>query len=164
MQSDDFLVRFLTIFEEVATTMRASADSISRIADVDVTTPEMVRYLGEWVTAPALDSRLPLPVQRNIVHATGASLGQRGTKQALRAVLEAVTDGSVEVLDNGGVFREDEAPPGPGQVTVRATSLGHLRENEFVDLVVAAVPANVAVRIEVEGRTLHPVVERGVRP
>jgi phage tail-like protein len=163
MQSDDFLVRFLSIFEEVATTLRASADSISRISDVDVTSPEMVRYLGEWVTAQAVDSRLPLPVQRNIVHATGSTLGHRGTAAALRTVLEAVTDAAVEVVDAGGVFRDGEAPAGPGVVTVRAATLGHLRDSEFVDLVLGAVPANVPVVIECAGRTLYPASPRGVR-
>ena len=70
------LPRFLSIFEEVATTLRAASDSITSIADLDVTSPEMVRYLGEWVGAPALDKRLAIQKQRDIVHATGATIGQ----------------------------------------------------------------------------------------
>ncbi|MEO5724035.1 MAG: phage tail protein [Ilumatobacteraceae bacterium] len=157
MQGDDFLVRFLSIFEEVATTLRAASDSISSIADLDVTSPEMVRYLGEWVSAAAVDSRLALAVQRNIVHATGATLGHRGTASALRSVLEAITDDTVEVLDDGGIFREGQAPPGPGSVTVRAASLGHLRESELIDIVVASVPANVPLVVECAGRSLYPI-------
>ncbi|MCU1504650.1 MAG: phage tail protein [Ilumatobacteraceae bacterium] len=156
MQGDDFLVRFLSIFEEVATTLRASADSIARVADVDVTSPEMVRYLGEWVTAPALDSRLALQKQRHIVHATGATIGHRGTAAALRAVLGAITGDAVDVVDEGGVYREGEAPKGPGTVTIRTTSAGHLRDGELVELILSSVPAHVQVVVECAGRTLYP--------
>lgn len=169
MQGDDFLVRFLTIFEEVATTLRAAADSISSIADVDVTSPEMVRYLGEWVGAPALDKRLDLQKQRNIVHATGSTIGYRGTAAALRVVLRALIDerdhpsqdGDVEVIDQGGVFRDGEAPTGSGTVIVRVASTGHLRPAQFVELVLASVPADVQIVIECAGETLHPATTEG---
>jgi phage tail-like protein len=164
MQGDGFLVRFLSIFEEVATTLRASADSIARIADVDVTSPEMVRYLGAWVSAAALDSRLALQKQRDIVHATGATIGHRGTAAALRAVLGALTGEPVEVVDEGGVYREGGAPAGPGTVTVRTASAGHLRDGELVELVLASVPANVQVVVECAGRTLHPNIDPTTAP
>ncbi|MEO5900013.1 MAG: phage tail protein [Ilumatobacteraceae bacterium] len=193
MQGDDFMVRFLTIFEEVATTLRAASDSVTSIADVDVTSPEMVRYLGEWVGAPALDKRLDIQKQRDIVHATGATIGHRGTANALRVVLQAlivdhvrkssdhvvalgaprvevdpnaeevVDDGvqvpndvHVEVIDEGGVFREGEAPTGAGTVTVRLSSTGHLRKAQLVELVLASVPANVQVVVECAGERLYP--------
>jgi phage tail-like protein len=161
MQSDDFLVRFLSIFEEVATTLRASADSVSRVADVHVTSPPMVRFLGAWVGAPALDRRLDVQVQRNIVEAAGATIGSRGTRAALYEVLAAVTDGDVEVVESGGVFRENEAPDGLATVTVRVSTLGHLRERGLVDLVLSSVPANVPIVIECAGRTLYPVAQAG---
>lgn len=164
MQGDDFMVRFLTIFEEVATTLRAAADSVSSIADVDVTSPEMVRYLGEWVGAPALDKRLDVRKQRDIVHATGATIGHRGTANALRVVLRALIkerdqtldDEDVVVIDQGGVFREGEAPVGSGTVTVRLSSTGHLRKPQLVELVLSSVPADVQVVIECAGEQLYP--------
>ncbi len=159
MQSDDFLVRFLSIFEEVATSLRAAADSVSRVADVNVTPPAMVRYLGEWVGAPALDSRLDPGIQRNIVLATGANISNRGTASALHEVLAAVTDGEVEIDDTGGVFKEGEAPDAKGSVAVRVSTTGHLSEQNFVELVLASVPANVLVTIECAGRMIYPVTK-----
>jgi phage tail-like protein len=156
MQGDEFLVRFVSIFEEVASTMRSAADSITRVADVDVTTPGMVRYLGSWVGALAMDSRLPLEHQRAIARATGATLGRRGTADGVRIVLTALTGAPVEVVDDGGVFREGEAPPSSGAVRVRATSLGHLREQELVDLVLGAVPAHLEVTVECGDTVLYP--------
>jgi len=158
MQSDDFLVRFLSIFEDVATTLRASADSVSRIADVNVTSAEMVRYLGDWVGAAGVDARLPERVQRNIVLAAGATISGRGTAWALRRMLEAITDGVVEVFDRGGVFRDGGAPVGPSDVYVRASSTGHVRPDRFVDLVLSAVPADAPITIEVAGRVLYPTL------
>jgi len=156
MQGDEFLVRFVSIFEEVATTMRSAADSVSRAADIDVTTPGMVRYLGAWVGALALDARLPLDHQREIARATGATLGRRGTASAVCTVLSALTRAPVDVDDDGGVYREGSAPTSSGTVRVRATSLGHLREQELVDLVLMIVPANLAVVVECAGTVLYP--------
>lgn len=158
MQSDDFLVRFLSIFEEVATTLRASADSVSKVADVNVTSAEMVRYLGEWVGATTVDARLPERVQRNIVLAAGATISGRGTTWALRRMLEAITDGPVDVFDRGGVFRDGAAPTGPSDVYVRAAGTGHLRADRFVELVLSAVPADVPITIEAAGRVLYPTL------
>jgi phage tail-like protein len=160
MQGDEFLVRFVSIFEEVATTMRSAADSVTRAADVDVTTPGMIRYLASWVGAQALDSRLALDHQREIARATGAVLGRRGTADAVRTVLGALTRGEVEIDDDGGVFREGAAAPSSGHVHVRAASLGHLREQELVDLVLAMVPANLTVTVECAGAVLYPAQEQ----
>lgn len=158
MQSDDFLVRFLSIFEEVATTLRASADSVGRIADVNITSAEMVRYLGEWVGAPAVDARLPERVQRNIVLAAGATISSRGTAGALRRMLAAVTDDTVEVFDRGGVYREGGAPSGPADVYVRVASTGHLSTDRCVDLVLGSLPADAPVTIEVAGEVVYPTL------
>lgn len=159
MQGDEFLVRFVSIFEEVATTMRSAADSVSRAADVDVTTPGMVRYLGSWVGALALDARLDVARQREIAHAYGATVARRGTADAVQTVLSALTGGEVLIVDDGGVFREGHAPATSGGVHVSAASLGHLREAELVELVLALVPANLAVTIECAGNVLHPLEE-----
>jgi phage tail-like protein len=160
MQGDEFLVRFVSIFEEVATTMRSAADSVSRAADVDVTAPGMIRYLASWVGAQALDSRLPLDHQREIARATGAVLGRRGTADAVCTVLGALTRDEVQVDDDGGVYREGAAPASSGHVQVRVASLGHLREQELVDLVLAMVPANLTVTVECAGTVLSPVEEQ----
>ena len=72
MQVDPLFVQFVTIFEEVASTLRSGADSVSYAADVDVTAPEMVRYLGAWVCVVAVNEELTTIHQREIVKAMGA--------------------------------------------------------------------------------------------
>lgn len=159
MQVDPMLVKFVSIFEEVASTLRADADSVRYAADVDITSPEMVRYLGSWVGALALHPDLTLERQREIVRATGATLGRRGTAGAIATVLKALTGGDVEVDDDGGVFREGRAPKVSGTVTIKVDQRGHLREHEVVELVLSMVPAHLVVTIECAGRTLYPPQE-----
>jgi hypothetical protein len=156
MQADQNLVAFVTIIEEVASTLRAGADSISHAADVDVTSPAMVRYLGSWVGALALHSGLDVARQRAIVKATGATLGRRGTAGAITTILAALTDGVVDIDDDGGVFRTGRAPKVTGAVTVRVERLGHLLDYQLVELVLSMVPAHLMVTIECAGRTLYP--------
>ena len=159
MQADPRLVAFVTIIEEVASTLRAGADSISNAADVDVTSPAMVRYLGSWVGALALHSDLDLQHQRKIVKATGATLGRCGTSDGIARILAALTGGSVDVDDDGGVFREGRAPTASSSVTVRVAQLGHLLEHQLVELTLALVPAHLLVTIECAGHTVHPPQE-----
>ena len=68
------------------------------------------------------------------------------------------------LVDQGGVYREGDAPAAPGTVTVRAASPGHLSDGELVELVLASVPANVQVVVECAGRTLHPNIVTTIAP
>ncbi len=159
MQADPTLVAFVSILEEVASTLRAGADSVSHAADVDVTSPEMVRYLGSWVGALALNASLSTARQRKIAKATGATLGRRGTASAIHTVLTALTGGEVEIDDDGGVFREGHAPRSSGTVGVHVEKTGHLRDQELVELLLSMIPAHLTVTVTCSGRTLYPPQE-----
>ena len=117
------------------------------------------------VEKASLDERQPLPARyRGLsdeemdrrITAARATLGRRGSASAVCTVLSALTRGPVDVDDDGGVYREGSAPASSGTVRVRATSLGHLREQELVDLVLMMVPANLAVVVECAGTVLYP--------
>ena len=156
MQVDPLFVQFVTIFEEVASTLRSGADSVSYAADVDVTAPEMVRYLGAWVGAVAVNEELTTIHQREIVKAMGATLGLRGTAEAIRTVLSALTRGEVAVDDDGGVYKSGRAPGASGRVTVELERAGRLRPPELVEVVLAMVPAHLLVTITCGGTQLYP--------
>ena len=53
MMDDDFFVRFVSIFQEVATSTLEGADNIENIVDVTVAPESMVRYLGSILSAIA---------------------------------------------------------------------------------------------------------------
>lgn len=158
MRDDDLLVRFTTIFERLGGTLRAGADGIERIADPTVTTPGMLAYLGRWLGYDVLDEELPTEHQRQIVAALGRALPWRGTAAGLRLMLEAITDGPVEVSDPGAVLSADDdldQDTGLGGdepsavVEVRVTSTGHLREHELAALVRDEVPAHLGVSLTI---------------
>jgi phage tail-like protein len=157
MQEDDLLARYVTIIEEVASTVRYAVESSADAADVTVSAPSMVRYLGGWLGAPGLHEELPPIVQREITRATGAALMWRGTAHALTSMLEAITRGPVRVQDPGGVYRDGEAQSSRAPVVVDVESCGHLRPGELAEVVRAEVPAHVALVVRVAGEVVWPV-------
>lgn len=149
MCEDDLFVRFATIFERVAATLRAGADNIEYAADTSITTPGMLRYLGSWLGYDLLDPGQPELHQRRIVAALGAALPRRGTAYGLRLLLEALTGAPVHIIEPGGVHRAGASPRPGGEVVVQVANTGHLRPHEFEALVRDEVPAHLHVRVEV---------------
>lgn len=157
LQEDDLLARFVTIVEDVATSVRHAVVSVERVADVTTAPPAMVSYLGAWVSAPAAAAIDDVAHRRRIVAAAGATLALRGTAGGLRTLLSAVTGGPVEVVDSGGVHRAGATPPvGAPTVTVFLTTCGPLRPSEVVELVRAELPAHVAMEIRMGEEHLWP--------
>jgi len=151
MRDDDLLVRLTTIFERVGATLRAGADATELVADHRVTSAAMLQYLSTWTGLEVLDPELPVLRQRAVVAAISRSVPRRGTRAALRTMLEAITEAPVEILEPGGVFREGEAPEHDGSIEVRVRGTGHLTAEELIELVRDEVPAHLALRLVVLG-------------
>lgn len=151
MRDDDLLVRLTTIFERVGATLRAGADATELVADHRVTSAAMLRYLSTWTGLDVLDPELPVLRQRAVVAAISRSVPRRGTRAALRTMLEAITEAPVEIVEPGGVFREGEVPDHDGRVEVRVRQTGHLTAEELAELVRDEVPAHLAMRLVVVG-------------
>jgi phage tail-like protein len=156
MMDDDFFVRFVSIFQEVATSMLEGADNIENIVDVTVAPEPMVRYLGSWIGVDSIDQSLPSELQRRIVRESGEILAWRGTKRGLQQFLELVTDGPVEIEESGGIFAEGEAGLRPATVRMKVDSTGWATESDFVELVRDEIPANVSFELFVGNRRLWP--------
>jgi len=159
MLDDDFFVRFVSLFEEVATSYLEGADNIPNVVDVDVAPPELVRWLGSWIGMPPLDSSLAEDLQRRLVSTASAILAWRGTRQGLEQFLAVVTGGQVEVEENGGIGREGTLGDRPPFVRMRVDSIGWLSDADFVALVRDEVPANVTYELFVGDRRLWPATE-----
>jgi phage tail-like protein len=151
MRDDDLLVRFTTIFERVGATLRAGADNVEHIADPTVAPPAMLNYLGRWLGyRDGLDDAVPLAQRRRIIAALGRALPWRGTAHGLRTILEAVTDGPVQIEEPGRVVADaDELDPAgyDGTVIVRIASVGTFREHELAAFVRDEIPAHLGVRL-----------------
>ena len=114
MLDDDFFVRFVSLFEDVATSYLEGTDNIPNVVDVDVAPPELVRWLGSWIGMPPIDSSLAEDLQRRLVSTASAILAWRGTRQGLEQFLTVVTGGPIEVEESGGIGAV-RAPSGTGR-------------------------------------------------
>ena len=158
MSDDPFTARFVTIFEEIASSVRFSVESSADAADLSVTTGRMIDYLGHWLETPGRNSDLGVDVQRAIVQADSRTIRARGTIGALRELLEAVTGADVVVRDTGGIFRTGEAPEAGGTLVVELSARGHLADADLVDLVRAETPAHLPIAVFVDGHQISRAI------
>ncbi len=148
VRDDDFMVRFATIFERVAETVREGADNVEYVGSPAVAPLPVLAYLGQWMGVDFVDGRLEPEHQREIVATLGRILTRRGTAGALRELLESLTGGHVSVIDSGAVIADGPVPTyRPVEVHVHQT--GHLRRHELEAIVRDEVPAHIPVVVHV---------------
>ncbi len=156
MLDDNFFLRFVSMFEEEATTLLEGVDNIPHVIDPTVAPPPMVRLLGSWIGLASVDSSLDENLQRHLVQAGSQCLAWRGTRFGLQRFLEVVTGGPVEVQESGAVRRAlGEAAPEPF-VSMRVTGTGQMSVREFVSVVGDELPANARFEIWVGDRRVWP--------
>ena len=155
MVENDFFLRFLTIFQELADTVYTQIDGLDHQFDPAVTSPEMVRTMGAWLGI-SIDSSLEERTQREIVRCYADLIRWRGTTYGMTGLLEMITEGPVRVSDNGGVFAEGEAPHGPPTVLIEAESSGLVSPADLIRMVRDELPATVSFRLLVAGAEIWP--------
>src|SRR5262249_37070385 len=153
--SDPAAMSWTAGFDEVLAPVISTLDCLRAYIDPMLAPDDFVLWLAGWF-GTALDENWPLHRQRAAVARSVVLYRQAGTVAGLRALVELVTDGVVEVSDSGGVtWSQAPNTPPPGQdeasVTVRVSvPAGHRIELKALDDVVAAAkPAHVAHRVEV---------------
>ncbi len=163
MLDDELFVRFVSMFQEVATSLVEGADNIPNVVDPTVAPVPALSWLASWLGITWIEPSLPADVQRRLVRECGKALAWRGTRHGLEVLLRAVTGGEVVVEESGGV-RHGTDPvahaPAPA-VRVGVQSTGWMSDDDFVALVTDEVPANVRCEIAVDGRTIWPRAEEG---
>lgn len=162
MLDDDFFIRFVSIFQELGTTLLDGAENIPNAVDTTVAPPELVRWLGSWLGVTSIDASLPDELQRRLVHQAGRNLAWRGTRQSLQNFLEVLTGAPAEIEETGGIVRAlaadgVEETPRPRRVRIRITSAGWLSEPDLVELVADEIPAHVAWELHLGDRQLWPL-------
>ncbi|GLY29480.1 hypothetical protein [Kineosporia sp. NBRC 101731] len=150
MQQDDFTVRFLAIFEDLADTLLHSVGSVAEAADPTVAPAPMVPWLGSWIAGPVDPAAGTHPLRdRDWLRAQSRALGARGTRAGLEQWLSLLSGGRpVEIIDGGGVYREGQAPEGAtGWVQVRMPLAGDVDAQQVVALIEDEVPIGVRVEL-----------------
>ena len=149
MLDHDFFVRFVSIFQEVGSTLLEDADNVEHVADPTVAPGSMLPYLASWIGVETIDDSQPESLQRRIVSGAAATLTWRGTAHGLRSYLELISEGPAEVEEGGGIWRSGDAPHDTAWVVMRVASTGLLELVDFVDVVRDEVPAHVRAELYV---------------
>jgi len=159
MVQSDFFVRFVALFQELASTLLDDADLVEHIPDVTVTPAPMLQTLAGWIGVDGVDASLPPQLQRLIVASSSRSLAHRGTVRGLRGFVEMLSGAPAEVVDGGGIWREGDAPRDVCWVRITVAGTGHLSEDEFVAILRDEVPAHVRIEVWVGSRRVLSTVE-----
>jgi phage tail-like protein len=162
MLEDDFFTRFVRIFQDVATTFLDDVDNLDHLLDTAVTPLPFVPYLGSWIGVHSIDPSLPEHLQRRIVRESSSILAWRGTRRGVEQFLRLVCEGEFEVIETGGVFRENESPTTPARIEVRVADTGWATTSDFVTLLLDELPANVPAHIFVAGELVWPELPQAV--
>ncbi len=157
MLEDGFLVRFTSIFQDVADTLVEAVDTIEAAADLTVAPDPFVRWLGSWIDAypyPGEAAQTPGgPRERAWIQAQTRALTGRGTRPSLELMLRELCGGRpVQVSDGGGVHLAGQSPTfDPAWVQVEVPALEQVAVRDVLDLIRSEVPVHVAVHLIVDG-------------
>jgi phage tail-like protein len=157
MTDDEFLMRFLSIFQTVADTVLHQVDTLPHAFDPAVAPDGMVRLLGRWIGLDWVDPSLPDELQRRTVQEYGRLLQWRGTRRGLRLLLELISGEPAVVEDSGGVYPEGESPGRPAHVRIAVRSTGWADPHDLVRIVRSELPATCTFELRVGDRTIWPV-------
>jgi len=156
MLEDDFLHRYLGIFQEVADTMLHQVDTLPHMFDPAVAPMPIVRMLGAWIGVDHIDDSQDELHQRRAVRDTGPLLAWRGTRRGLEGILQIVTGDTVTVTDSGGVYLEGEAPEEFPHVSIHCIQYGPAEAADVLEIVRAEIPASVTFDLTVGDERLWP--------
>jgi phage tail-like protein len=154
-QDDAFVQGFTEGLDTVLAPVFLTLDCLYAYLDPRLTPRDFLPWLASWVGIE-LDSRWPLPVQRRVVANASSLHACWGTRRGLVAYLELLVEREVEVTESGAVaWSAEPGGAAPGQphpavrVVVRAAARGEIDEGRLTDAVRDAVPAHVAVQVDI---------------
>ncbi|MEA2718019.1 MAG: hypothetical protein QOI56_1256 [Actinomycetota bacterium] len=158
LAEDEFLRRFMGIFDEVADTVELQVANLDRLIDVAVAPEQMVQWLGHfWLDVYLLDPSMPIERRRRWVREMGRLLWLRGTADGLVGLLEQATGQQVEVSESGGVYGAGQAPPNPHHVQVWVDDAGFTTDDHLLATVHRELPAEVTFELQVGERLIWPL-------
>jgi phage tail-like protein len=154
-QEDEFSMRFVAGFDDVMAPILLTLDCLIDYFDPALTPTDFLDWLASWVGIE-VDESWATERRRAAVATAVEMYRMRGTISGLRANLEVLSGGQVEITDSGGVAYST-SPMGelPGQASprlaVRVTvDDASERTTKAIDsIVIAAKPAHVVHRVEV---------------
>jgi phage tail-like protein len=157
-QQDEFAQGLVASLDEVMAPLFACLDSQEAYFDPRLSPEDFLHWLAGWVGL-VLDEGWPLERRRDLVSQAVRLYRVRGTAAGLRAHLELLTGGTVEIEESGAAsWSTDAASPMPGRegftllVRIRVDDPAAVGRQRLDALVAAAKPAHVVHRVEVMGK------------
>jgi phage tail-like protein len=156
LQEDEFVVRWTAGLDDVLAPVVSTLDCLTAYLNPATAPADFLDWLAGWFGV-VLDENLPLDRRRASVAGAMRLYQVRGTVAGLRAQLELVSGGRVEISDSGGVASArtpNSALPGEDvpMLTIRLVlpdGAHPVSERTLHELIAADKPAHVAHRLEV---------------
>jgi phage tail-like protein len=140
-QGDDFLGRFLRIFEDIIAPIERTIDNVGDSLDPELAPEEFLPWLSSWIGVD-LDENWPPAMQRELIASAATLYRWRGTRRGLREHLRIYTGFSPLIVENFTGLRL-------GQDAVLGVNarLGTYHPHCFYVTAIAAQPASLDERI-----------------
>ena len=161
--TDNFLRRFVGIFQELADGMRGRINGVEHSFDATVAPPQFVRWMGGWLGIRGIDPSLPADRQRDLVFGFGELLVHRGTRAGLQRAVELVTGEQAIVRDPGAVLREGDPRPPLERVRISVASTGGMSVSELGAVIRDWLPAAATAELWVGGQRVWDETGRGAQ-
>jgi len=154
-QEDPFAQALTAGLDDVLSPIFASLDNLDSYIDPDLGPGDFLAWLAGWV-GTELDEAWPEQRRRALVRRAVEIYRVRGTVGGLRAHLELITGGRVEIVESGGVaWSAQSGADLPGQAEPRMTIRIYVDDVAGIDtraldrLVSASKPAHVIHALEI---------------
>ncbi|MEA3407493.1 MAG: FHA domain-containing protein [Chloroflexota bacterium] len=138
---DDFLGRFLLIFEDLIGPVEQTIRHFDLYLDPCTAPESFLAYLNDWL-AEIVDERWPRGIQREFLRNAGWLYAARGTKPGLQRYLEICTGCASEIIENA---------EGPHTFHVVVKAEGKEIDRRMVERVIEVnCPAHVYYTLDIE--------------
>lgn len=155
-QEDEFADRFVGGFDDVIAPVLSTLDCLVDYFDPYLAPEDFLEWIAGWVGI-SLEEGWPIERRRAVVATAVEMYRMRGTVAGLRANLQVLTGGQVEIADSGGVaWSKNPGADMPGEASPRLAVRIRVPDPSSVPMdlvdsaVAAAKPAHVVHRVEVD--------------
>lgn len=145
-RDDEFLERFLTIFEEVLSPVELVLENIHLYFDPGMTPESLLPWLAAWVDL-SLDENWPIEKRRQLIKAGVELYRWRGTRRGLREYLRIYTGVDPEIIEH---FDEEDGGPHRFTVAVTVSDPEALDERTVHRVINAEKPAHTTYALEIK--------------
>jgi phage tail-like protein len=149
--ADDFLGRFLLIFENILSPIDRTVSNLHYYFDAQITPPELLPWLASWLGL-ALDERWPEAQRRALILAAVDLYQWRGTRRGLSEFLRLYTGLTPEIVESGmGKRGATEAEAFRFIVRVKVPDPAAVDRSVIETIINAEKPAHTGYSLEIIG-------------